>query len=106
MERNEFYHSDDSMAPRLLPQGVKLLLRCKLMNLKWPIFAKGIYEYVIARTKYIDEKVKEALEEGVDQIFIFGAGFDTRANRSFVIDDLEVMEDEEALVDLHVAFDG
>ena len=81
MERNEFYHSDDTIAPRLLPHSVKFLLRCKLINLKWPIFAKGIYEYVIARTRYMDELVKDAIEDGIDQIFIFGAGFDSRANR-------------------------
>jgi len=42
---------------------------------------KGIYEYVIARTKYIDAAFKQALEEKFDQILIFGAGFDTRALR-------------------------
>jgi methyltransferase (TIGR00027 family) len=42
---------------------------------------KGIYEYTIARTKYIDAIFKEILAEGFDQILIFGAGFDTRALR-------------------------
>jgi len=42
---------------------------------------KGIYEYVIARTKYIDAVFRQALAEGVDQVLIFGAGFDTRALR-------------------------
>jgi methyltransferase (TIGR00027 family) len=42
---------------------------------------KGIYEYTIARTKYIDAVFREALAEGFDQILIFGAGFDTRALR-------------------------
>jgi methyltransferase (TIGR00027 family) len=43
--------------------------------------AQGIYEYVIARTKYIDAIFEEALARGFDQILIFGAGFDTRALR-------------------------
>jgi methyltransferase (TIGR00027 family) len=42
---------------------------------------KGIYEYVIARTKYIDAVFKRALAEEFNQILIFGAGFDTRALR-------------------------
>jgi methyltransferase (TIGR00027 family) len=45
------------------------------------IAPKGIYEYTIARTKYIDAVFKETLAEGLDQILIFGAGFDTRALR-------------------------
>jgi methyltransferase (TIGR00027 family) len=43
--------------------------------------AKGSYEYVIARTKFIDAIVKECLSDGFTQIVIFGAGFDTRALR-------------------------
>ena len=42
---------------------------------------KGIYEYVIARTKYIDAVFRQALAEQFDQVLIFGAGFDTRAIR-------------------------
>jgi methyltransferase (TIGR00027 family) len=42
---------------------------------------KGIYEYVIARTKYIDAAFKQALADGFDQVLVFGAGFDTRALR-------------------------
>jgi methyltransferase (TIGR00027 family) len=42
---------------------------------------KGIYEYTIARTKYIDAIFREVLSEGFDQALIFGAGFDTRALR-------------------------
>ncbi|HXX34599.1 MAG TPA: SAM-dependent methyltransferase, partial [Thermodesulfobacteriota bacterium] len=42
---------------------------------------KGIYEYVIARTKYIDAVFKRALADQFDQVLIFGAGFDTRAIR-------------------------
>jgi methyltransferase (TIGR00027 family) len=45
------------------------------------IAPQGIYEYTIARTKYIDAVFSEALAEGYDQILIFGAGFDTRALR-------------------------
>jgi len=44
-------------------------------------FQKGMYEYVIARTKYMDAAFVSALEQGFDQIVIFGAGFDSRALR-------------------------
>ena len=42
---------------------------------------KRIYEYVIARPKYVDAVFKKALAEQFDQILIFGAGFDTRGLR-------------------------
>jgi methyltransferase (TIGR00027 family) len=42
---------------------------------------KGSYEYVIARTKYIDAVFSRALADRFDQILLFGAGFDTRALR-------------------------
>ncbi len=42
---------------------------------------KGIYEYTIARTKYMDGVFKEALVNRFEQILILGAGFDTRALR-------------------------
>jgi methyltransferase (TIGR00027 family) len=83
LEKDSHYKSDDYIAPLLLPAHIKPLLRflparkifCRM------IAPKGIYEYVIARTKYIDTVFKQALAEQFDQILIFGAGFDTRALR-------------------------
>ena len=42
---------------------------------------KGLYNYVIARTRYVDDVFQRALAERFRQILIFGAGFDTRALR-------------------------
>ena len=81
LEKKELYQSGDYIAPRLLPGLIKFLVRYKLINFKWPFFPKGIYEYVIARTKYIDNIFKESIENGIEQILLFGAGFDTRAIR-------------------------
>jgi methyltransferase (TIGR00027 family) len=41
----------------------------------------GIYEYVSARTKLLDEIFVQALENDFPQIVLLGAGFDTRALR-------------------------
>ena len=77
------YKGTDNIAYALVPGFIKLLLRfprfCKLYN-KY-LAPKGIYEYVIARTKYIDSLFIDAFEQGFDQIVIFGAGFDSRAQR-------------------------
>jgi methyltransferase (TIGR00027 family) len=42
---------------------------------------QGIYEWVIARTKYIDEVFIHAGAEGFSQVLLFGAGFDSRGVR-------------------------
>jgi methyltransferase (TIGR00027 family) len=83
LEENSCYKSDDTIALQLLPNRIRLIIGIPLVRkLFWKLVpAKGMYEYVIARTKFIDEVFKEALEARFDQILIFGAGFDTRALR-------------------------
>ena len=41
----------------------------------------GLYGLQVCRTKYIDEKLKEAIDNGVKQVVILGAGLDTRLYR-------------------------
>jgi len=43
--------------------------------------ADSFYYYLIARTKYYDQLVKEAVSDGVQQIINVGCGCDTRAYR-------------------------
>jgi len=83
LETHCYYHSDDHLAVRLLPGFIRVLILIPLFR---KIFVHilapaGVYEYVIARTKYIDEVFEKALAEQFDQILLFGAGFDTRALR-------------------------
>ena len=83
LETNQYYKSDDHIAPLLIPRGLKPLLYISLARkfLTKVLAPKGIYEYVIARTKYIDAVFKQVLSKQFEQILIFGAGFDTRALR-------------------------
>jgi methyltransferase (TIGR00027 family) len=83
METRECYKGTDNIACILVPGFIRLVLRFpRICHLYHKSFApKGIYEYVIARTKYIDSVFMDALEKGFDQIVIFGAGFDSRAQR-------------------------
>jgi methyltransferase (TIGR00027 family) len=83
LEKNQYYHSDDYIAVKMVPWFVRLLskngyIRRKLLAALAP---EGIYEYVIARTKYIDEVFRQATADGVEQVLIFGAGFDSRSIR-------------------------
>jgi methyltransferase (TIGR00027 family) len=43
--------------------------------------AQGIFGAQICRTRYIDDAVKAALSQGISQLVILGAGFDTRPYR-------------------------
>jgi len=83
LEKNSHYRSGDEIALLLVPTILWVLLHIGLFRrfCSRVMTPKGIYEYTIARTKYIDAVFKEILTEGFDQILIFGAGFDTRALR-------------------------
>ena len=81
LEKEIHYKSDDYIAVKLLPHFVKLLLKLKILNLKGVLSPKGIYPYVIARTKYIDSVFENSIKVGFEQVLIMGAGFDSRAIR-------------------------
>src|SRR5512133_1649614 len=54
---------------------------------------KGMYEYVIARTKYVDGVFLDALKQNIKQIVILGAGFDSRPYRfQELIDKTKIFE--------------
>lgn len=42
---------------------------------------KGMYEYIIARTKYFDDVFVQAIDDDVGQIVLLGAGYDSRPYR-------------------------
>jgi methyltransferase (TIGR00027 family) len=52
----------------------------------------GTIEFIVARERYIDDYLRECLNDGIDQIVILGAGFDTRAYRINGIDKVRVFE--------------
>lgn len=83
LESNRNYHSSDHIAVKILPRFIRVLIHISFFrNLLVRFFAPlGVYEYVIARTKYIDAVFEKALADRFDQILIFGAGYDTRALR-------------------------
>jgi O-methyltransferase involved in polyketide biosynthesis len=52
----------------------------------------GIWGSIACRKRYIDEKVREALDHGVDAVVILGAGLDTRGPRLAVPAGVPVFE--------------
>jgi methyltransferase (TIGR00027 family) len=82
-EKSLYYNSNDYIAPLLLPRFLHPLIKFKRIRsfLLKKLGPKGIYEYVIARTKVIDEIFSNAILNDFDQILLFGAGFDSRGIR-------------------------
>jgi methyltransferase (TIGR00027 family) len=83
MEKRPQYKSGDNIAPLLLPKFLTFLFRINLLK---KLFMKvlipaGMYEYLIARTKYFDSVFADAIAGGFEQVLIFGAGYDTRGIR-------------------------
>jgi methyltransferase (TIGR00027 family) len=52
----------------------------------------GAFSSGIARTKYIDDLLQKAIQDGVKQVIILGAGFDTRALRLDFLKSVSVIE--------------
>src|SRR5918997_2337985 len=52
----------------------------------------GAIEFITARERYIDDFLKTCLSQGLDQVVILGAGFDTRAYRIAGIEQTRVFE--------------
>lgn len=83
-ENESCLKTNDYIAPQRMPGFIKLLIKFKtLRNAFKKMSPPGAYEYVIARTKYIDSLVEESLVKGFNQIVIFGAGFDSRSIRFY-----------------------
>lgn len=54
---------------------------------------EGLYEYVIARTSYFDDLFIRSLKDGIPQIVILGAGYDSRPYRFYdLIDNTLIYE--------------
>lgn len=55
-------------------------------------FSKGAYGLIICRTRYIDDLLQRAIDNGIEQVVILGAGLDTRPYRMKGIHNLKVFE--------------
>jgi len=82
-EKRPQYKTDDHIAPILVPKFFLPVIKIGPVRTFFinRLFPKGMYEYVIARTKFVDSVFQKALENQFDQILIFGAGFDSRGVR-------------------------
>ena len=76
---------DDTVALKLIRPGFRFFARNKIgraifhrMINPWQI---GVMAYGALRTRLVDELLQQALKEGLGQVVILGAGYDTRPYR-------------------------
>ena len=79
---------DDSVAASMLPLGLRLLVRAMRWKLLegWVFRASedqmpGIRASMLCRKRYINDVTLSAIEGGIEQVVILGAGLDTSAYR-------------------------
>ena len=75
----------DHLAEYFLPSHVRFLIKSKRLRSRGKEKNKaqmpGVFEYVLARTAFFDDVFIEALNGGIPQIVLLGAGYDTRPYR-------------------------
>jgi methyltransferase (TIGR00027 family) len=78
----------DPLAVQFLPPTLALMVRaCRWRWLRDSMIratdkkARGIWGGVLCRKRYADDQVTAAVEAGIDQVVVLGAGLDTRAFR-------------------------
>jgi methyltransferase (TIGR00027 family) len=87
---------NDPVAKELVGAPVRFLMQFTSMRnftvKQTDKVARGIYGTQICRTRYIDDAVKVALSQGIEQLVILGAGLDTRPYRLPGIERMKVFE--------------
>jgi methyltransferase (TIGR00027 family) len=86
--RKEFQNQkvgSDYLAEYFLPFHIRFLIKSRRLRSRGKEKNKaqmpGVFEYVLARTAFFDDVFTEALNGGIPQIVLLGAGYDTRAYR-------------------------
>lgn len=82
----------DPIARSLIPAIKFILGKLTVDSGLYGRFAPGAMEFIIARERYIDDFLIACLREGLDQVVVLGAGFDTRAYRIPGIEKARVFE--------------
>jgi methyltransferase (TIGR00027 family) len=87
---------DDPFAKELVGGPICFMLRFagmrKVTVQQTDAVGKGIYGAQICRTRYIDDVLRAAASQGIHQLVILGAGYDTRPYRLPEIKNVKVFE--------------
>lgn len=86
----------DPLAEELLGPKYKMYygnrLMLQILGMKARLYRIGLFEFIVARTRYIDDCVQRCISEGVEQVVVLGAGFDSRAYRIEGLKRIKVFE--------------
>jgi methyltransferase (TIGR00027 family) len=93
-EDDPYFQCLDQYAELFLPDERRIPLQdAEKRHLIKMSIPKGMYEYVISRTRYFDHIFLEALKSDFGQIVFLGAGFDSRPYRfSKLVDGTRIFE--------------
>ncbi len=93
---------DDPVVKWLVGVPIRVMMQfASIRNLtikRTDAVAQGIYGTQVCRTRYIDDAVRAALAEGIRQLVLLGAGFDTRPYRFPGMESVSVFEVDLPLV--------
>lgn len=67
--------------PEIIEFGIKHPEKAKELIEKNESLFPGLSSSIMARVRYFDDFVKKSIEDGLEQLVILGAGYDTRAYR-------------------------
>jgi len=83
MEKDSLLKTDDWVSRQLLPRPVQAFFALAPLRrlIVRRVSPAGMYEWVIARTRYIDAVFSQVQQLGFAQTILLGAGFDSRAVR-------------------------
>ena len=71
------HHFISAEAVRIMRSPIRRTIR----RLVFKFFYPGVYNAVIARVRFLDDRLQECLDQGLEQLVILGAGYDSRAYR-------------------------
>ena len=80
------------ISPELIEYGIKHPDEAKFKIEQMEKIFPGLSSSIIARVRYFDDYVMKYIEDGVEQLLILGAGYDTRAYRIKELKDIKVFE--------------
>ncbi len=87
---------DDSFIQNFFSKMILFQMKFKIIReieiMMSNIFSKGGFGAILCRTKYIDDLLQTAIDNGIEQVVILGAGLDTRPYRIAGIGDIKVLE--------------
>lgn len=86
----------DPFAGRFLPSGFTVIGESEIpeetaLNI-FKNMVPGFHEFFLARTRYIDDCLQKYITDGLEQLVILGAGYDSRAYRFDELNNIRIFE--------------